>query len=493
MHAAPSSSRPCPGGQNNVKFGIAFWRSIRYDLGVSERYEAEYATAVMPILAWVSSNHWMDVYENYTHNFYSDLTDVFDAPIEEILAALPTPLWARAARCSFDDFLTEKFEPSPSNALDQYLDEIGMDLEEADVDFLIAFRTSVVRVYHVVSRTPYESVILRDLTGGAKPVQIEDEMLTAALSTGDNIATRIVTIKDKDYLAGSILVLSDEMLETFKHGFELAFKDEMRSVEKCLQKDVRQKNIVRQRVLRGAARAVSAMWVASVLLALKESPLAANEDDPDTSFQATIPYDSELEPIVECLDAHPDLERPIANEFLWLWHGDRADPETSLKAMVWFSGQDICFESCERSRIEEAIGILRGLLGDFLGEATIEEVDSEIEGWGELDEEEDEEDAGPFPGPMPDEDESAFRKRIHEYLDDQFRSLLENPVPELGERVPRELAKTVKGRNRLRKWLASVEGRLRSSTDQFGIADYDLKWIWKELGMEAERQCSLFD
>lgn len=463
---------------------------------MGDEYVAGYDTAVLPVLAWVNSNDWMETFGAHTGDFYRELVEAVEAPVFDILAQLPTPLWARAARCCFDDFLTVEYDTSPTNALDQYLDDVGMDLADADVDFLIAFRTSVVRVYYVVDRIPYGSVVLRDLSGGTGPIQIEDEMLTAALSAGDNIATRIVTVKDRDYLAGSILVLADETLEIFKQAFEAAFKEEMRSVEKYLQKDLRQRNLARQRVLKGAAAAVSGMWVANVLAALEDTAPLANEDDPETVFQATIPYDSKLEKIVDCLEAHTDLDRPIPKEFFWLWHTDRTDPEASLKAMVWISGPDIYLESCERGRIEEAVATLSGLLGDSVEEATIEEIGADIDGWEDLDEDEeedDEDDEWLLPAPSTDEEELVFRKRIHSFLDHQFRSVLDNPVPELKEQVPRELAKTVKGRKQLSKWLASVEARLRADTDQVGLADYDTKWMWKELGIETQRQSSLFE
>ena len=452
---------------------------------MGDEYEAGYDTAVLPVLAWVSSNDWMETYQTHVGEFYSEMVEAAKVPIFEILAELPTPLWARAVRCCFDDFLTIEYEESPSNALDQYLDEVGMDLVEADVDFLVAFRNSVVRAYYVVGRTPYESVELRDLSGGVRAIQIDDEMLTATLCAGDNIATRIVTMKDKDYLAGPVLVLDDETLEAFKQGFEAAFKEEMRTVEKFLRKDPRVQSAVRKRVLRGSAPVVSGMWVAKLLAAMLDWPPLAGEDDVETVFQATLPVLSSLEPIVECLEAHPDLDRPFPREFLWLWHVDRADPGASLKGMVWLLGEDLCIESCERSRVEEAAVILADLLGDAIGEATIEELGDD------LDDEDD--DGWLLPAPETDEEVSAFRTRLHEFLDIQFRSILDSPVPELKDLVPRELAKTAKGRKQLIKWLTLLEARLGASMDPVGLADYDLRWMWQELGIDEHRQSSLFE
>ena len=66
-------------------------------------------------------------------------------------------------------------------------------------------------------------------------------------------------------------------------------------------------------------------------------------------------------------------------------------------------------------------------------------------------------------------------------------------MPELKDLVPRELAKTAKGRKQLIKWLTLLEARLGASMDPVGLADYDLRWMWQELGIDEHRQSSLFE
>jgi hypothetical protein len=451
-------------------------------MGMSGEYVAHYATAVLPVYAWVMSSDWRETYTSHFDDFYGEVAELIEAPIGDILGELPTLFYGRAIRCVFDDFLTAEFESTPRNALDQYLDEVGMDLAGADVDFLIAFRRSFMRVYHVVDRTPEGSVVLREVSGGDTPIQIEDEVLTAGLSPGDKIATRIVTVNGKTYLAGSILVLDDRLLVEFEQAFEVSFKEAMRNAQKYLRNKPHHRNAVRQQLIKEAGPVLSSMWLMRVLATFEHFRLA-KEDDPETVFQGIIPFDSELEPILECLDAHPDLERPIPQEFVWAWRTSREDPEASLKALIWLAGSDIVLESCERSRLQEAAESLSGLLGDAAGEVTIEEVGG--------DDETDEDGEPLVPMPMSDEEKSAYREHLHNYLDHQFRELLDIPVTELNGRIPRELAKTAKGRKQLSDWLTMVETQLRASENPLTL-DYDFGWMWQELGIEAHRQSSLF-
>ncbi len=107
---------------------------------MADEYVPSYATAVLPVFAWVQTNDWVDAFGAHVHEFYNGLVELFEEPANDVLEELPTPLWARAVRCCFDDFLTVEYEANPSNVLDHYIDEFGSGLESADADFLAAFR-----------------------------------------------------------------------------------------------------------------------------------------------------------------------------------------------------------------------------------------------------------------------------------------------------------------------------------------------------------------
>ena len=64
----------------------------------------------------------------------------------------------------------------------------------------------------------------------------------------------------------------------------------------------------------------------------------------------------------------------------------------------------------------------------------------------------------------------------------------DRPIPELGDRVPRELATNSKGQKRLVRWIMSLEANHLAAADPIGIGDYNLDWIWKELGVERLKQ-----
>ena len=77
---------------------------------------------------------------------------------------------------------------------------------------------------------------------------------------------------------------------------------------------------------------------------------------------------------------------------------------------------------------------------------------------------------------------------VHDMLDRQYRFLLDEPVPMLGNRTPCAAASNTHGRRDLVVWLKHLENR--SSHDPSPgdpMATYDLTWLWHELGIEHLR------
>ena len=77
---------------------------------------------------------------------------------------------------------------------------------------------------------------------------------------------------------------------------------------------------------------------------------------------------------------------------------------------------------------------------------------------------------------------------IHDMLDRQYRSLLDEPVPMLGNLTPRAAARSARGRRSLATWLKYLENRASQSPDPDDpMATYDFTWLWRELKVEHLR------
>ncbi len=78
---------------------------------------------------------------------------------------------------------------------------------------------------------------------------------------------------------------------------------------------------------------------------------------------------------------------------------------------------------------------------------------------------------------------------IHGMLDRQYRAVLDEPVPMLGNVSPRAAARTKAGRDRLAAWLKHLENGSGQRADPGDpIATCDFSWMWRELGVESLRR-----
>jgi hypothetical protein len=84
-------------------------------------------------------------------------------------------------------------------------------------------------------------------------------------------------------------------------------------------------------------------------------------------------------------------------------------------------------------------------------------------------------------------DAAAMAEAINRVKDAHYRRTIDEPVPMLGNRTPRECARTKAGRKRLASWIKDIEnGELRQAAGT-EVAPYDVTWMWRELGVEDER------
>ena len=76
---------------------------------------------------------------------------------------------------------------------------------------------------------------------------------------------------------------------------------------------------------------------------------------------------------------------------------------------------------------------------------------------------------------------------IHSYLDDHYRRALNDPLPLLDDKTPRQAVKTKKGRAQVVGWLKLLENsEFRRAAGQ-GHNPYDTAWMWRELKVEDSR------
>ena len=142
-------------------------------------------------------------------------------------------------------------------------------------------------------------------------------------------------------------------------------------------------------------------------------------------------------------------------------------------------------ETNSRERMQRALALLGSALGGLVGSglAVHEDMRADLEAAvrrGRPRKKKPEPDWSP-------EDALAIAAALGQVLDAHYRRTLDEPVPMLGNRTPRDCAKTKAGRKALVSWLKDIEnGELQRAAAQ-QMTPHDLSWMWVELGVESER------
>ena len=70
---------------------------------------------------------------------------------------------------------------------------------------------------------------------------------------------------------------------------------------------------------------------------------------------------------------------------------------------------------------------------------------------------------------------------VHNTLDQHYRHCLDEPIPALGNKTPRQCARSKMGRKKVIEWLKQLENNELRRAAQAGQEPYDTSWMWDDL------------
>lgn len=450
------------------------------------------------LIKFLGRDNWKSFFEEVMGEHFGPAIQEFELEYDAIGAALgggwDMTLWGVA----FEDFLGRQFEGH--NFVDEYLRHRGWNESALAKSYMRGLRDSIMSLYEASAILPGQSFLARDLIRGGEPVLISERTATRTLKEWDRIAARIVPQGGKRVLAGGVLAFSFDGSERLMANIEDAI---FRPPRRSRSARPTEKQLVADDVLRGMAPLFTATWLSDVLpkaLGLSRPAIHNSDGDEVVFHEVRFPLSPDTTPteLRERLTAIPGLQRE--NEAFWNWLDEPAssrlsNPRASAeKALSWNvtmeNGSTVLgtIEIRERSlivsvnsarRAERAITMLRAALPGLLLESpltqiqTIEQIRAQ-----RRDRPSTESEVPP---------EIAIRL-VHATLDKQYRALLDEPVPMLGNLSPRAAARTKPGREKLAVWLKHLENRSRQREAADPMATYDFAWLWRELKLEHLRR-----
>jgi hypothetical protein len=454
------------------------------------------------LIKWTARDEWRGRVAAVMAEHFEPAMEAFGLSFEEIDDALgggwAMTLWG----CAFEDFLTRHFGPEGENPVEAYLRRRGWKERAGTRAYMTALQGSVMSLHEVSDIVPGQSFSARDLVRGGEPVLVTERTATRTLKPWDRIAARIVADGDRRIIAGSVLAFTLE-------GTERLFAA-LRGQGPARPRDARARKAQgaldgwagSDEDLRAAAPLFTTAWLLDVLpQALDRTPPQVFNSDGDEVVFHTVRF-----PLTGTATAARDAEARLGGlaalrretTTFWNWIGPPAAKRPVVageKTVVWNVTLDdgsvvlgnvelkegtVVLSVSSAARAERGRAMLSDVLAELVGTPltkiqTVEQMRANAPRGGA---------AAPEPAIPPE----VQAELVHELLDRQYRSLLDEPVPMLGNHTPRAAARSARGRRDLAVWLKHLENRSSHAPDSSDpMATYDFTWLWQELGIEHLR------
>jgi hypothetical protein len=366
-----------------------------------------------------------------------------------------------------ESFLAADFGPDRANVTDDYLRRRGWQETPRAREYLQGIRTTPPALYEVWDVAFGEWIEVRDRLSDGPPIRIVEHSGSQTLQRWDCFVARVVHPRDELMLTGGVLSLTRGTAD---------------DIEKLLKR-------ARARSAKAPADRVCFQgWLKGLLKAGRRPlPTISNTDgDPLLPSTTRLPVaDGAAMEIERRMDALAEWEREDDAERQWTWKKPSADGMGRVLGSARLTKAALVVDTNSRERMDRALAILRPALGALVGAGLTshEDVVHELR-------------QPPLrrasrrtraPEPSPDVDPAAMAEALNRIKEAHYRRTLDEPVPMLGNRTPRECARTKPGRKKLANWIKEIENSELRQAAGSGVPPHDVGWMWRELGVDEER------
>ena len=447
---------------------------------------------LLGLMKFMGRDNWQGDLQDVMDAHFGAVLDQTDLDFEELGDILGDHWQMTLWGCAFEDALSQEFEGG-RNPIDDYLKRRGWKESAQTRTYMTALRSSLMSLYEVSEIVPGQSFLARDLLRGGDPVLVHEGTATKTLHLWEKIAARIVEIGGRRILAGGVLPFSSEATDFLMDGVrEITGKSKRSRAKLHLEDDA----------LRMAAPFFTIAWLMDALpkLLRQTLPEMRNRDGEAFLFhEVRFPLAEGAAPgdVAARLATVTALEP--ASERFWNWLETkpakpihRAGKPDVLSFDVTMEGGVPVLGNIEMKdgvlvlAVNSAARAARGT--ELLSEALDSLVRTPLTSIQTVEQLM----ASRPPGPGPRQSDlppDVEARLVHEMLDRQYRSILDEPVGMLGNKSPRAAARSKAGRYKVAEWLKYLELQSARHPDPADpMASYDFTWIWRELKVEDLRR-----
>ena len=466
--------------------------------------------AIRNLLKWIDRPEWLDAKLSVFDDHLVPVIEYLDITPEELIQELDGAGYMDMLNgMMLEDFFSCRFDPDSENVIDDYLKHRGWRESVRGRRYLEQLRDSVLSLYEVVELERGKHCDIKDLIRNGKPVRVYERMGTQNLVKWDRLAARIVKLDGKHYFTGGILPLqhevSNDLLEHLNQQRKV-LEAQLKKHKKRVTKDKPEQALpvldVDAQILRDACPVITMAWLVNIFGALQQPfPILTNTSGDELAFTDTyFPYNSEdrnmiIQRLHDAVDWIPDDDEGLR----WVWHPrkkmDATKNRSSGLAIETFQGgentiygslvikpQQINFAANSLERAEQGKKLLQTLLNDLIGEP-LTKIETPEQMLSKTDEQSMRSSGQSKSSEIDPEIEAVV---IQKMLDTHYRKCLDEKIPALDDKTPRQCVKSKAGRKKVIEWLKYLENQEQRRANKKNMAPYDSSWMWQELGIERE-------
>lgn len=437
--------------------------------------------AIANLIKYADRAPWSERQRELFEGLFEAVADELEITPEELVQTLePHGLMDMVFGYGFEQLATSCWDGEDVSMIDDFLKRRGWHEAPYGRRYLTALNHSEIQLWEVVAVKPGHHVDLRPFGTDAAPQRVYEKAGTAGLKRWDCLAARVLTVDNRPGFSGSILPFKPEQAQEIVLRLEEAREqsgmtlEELRDQESdCAWSEEEIQALVEQDVHDQWPDLLIELWMSEAYLSItRPFPTLMNtEGDPFQWSEVKFPVlASNIEAITQRLQAAPTLVFEAANQ-RWAWLAREESALATggpLLGHLQLEGNYLVLSVNSVERADDGKAYLSALLGGLIGPPL-----TVHESLASLREKALSRDASAFvPVETP--------ELITAYLDQHYRSILDQPIPALDHQTPRECAASG-DKGLLVQWLKGLENSTLAAPQ---MAHYDFRWMWEALGVE---------
>jgi hypothetical protein len=363
-----------------------------------------------------------------------------------------------------------------SRIIDHFLEQAA-DLTPGERSYLSAMRGSSMHLYEVTDTVPGTSMTLRDLVEGTV-VTVNERTGSRSISRHTCLAARVIPrgcsggpeiemalLHIPDFCRDSVLAAAKQEREEF-------FRDDPSGSLDDFYKEL--------------PPFFHDAWVSSIFEpAVPE--LANTDGEPMVVTRVSFHVDDDAA-LVRALDGAEAHGITMSEEGAWAWAGNNAAERLTSLGTMELEGETLALEANSVERAARGRALLERLAGsairhratthEDLRRRVMESVTARILG-------REDPNGTRRESSRPRLDPDVAEALVAEHYARHYRAWVDEPVPALDGRTPREASRLPALRSRLEELIHDLEGMYENALKD-GVPAYDPSWMWEELDLDNE-------